>query len=108
MLKPNAWGLYDMLGNGFEVCLDAMNNDGSGTDVVDAYHGASVMDPVGPAGSTSYRRARRGGAIFDSTTSNYTKGMTYSSSRADTRANISYTVQYPATAFRFALPAVIP
>ena len=108
LLKPNAWGLYDMLGNGFEVCLDAMNNDTSGTDVVDFYHGADVTDPVGPAGSTSYRRARRGGSIFDSTTSNYTKGMTYSSSRADTRANISYTVLYPATAFRFALPAVIP
>ena len=108
LLKPNAWGLYDMLGNGFEVCLDAMNNDNSGTDVVDFYHGADVTDPVGPAGSASYRRARRGGGIFDSTTSNYAKGMTYNSSRADTRANISYTVLYPATAFRFALPAVIP
>ena len=108
LLKPNAWGLYDMLGNGFEVCLDAMNNDKTGTDNVDAYHGASVTDPVGPAGSASYRRARRGGSVFDSSTSNYGAGMTFTYSRADTRANISYTVQYPATAFRFALPAVIP
>ena len=108
LLKPNAWGLYDMLGNGFEVCLDAMNNDDSGTDVVDFYHGNSVTNPVGPAGSVSYRRARRGGGVFDSTTSNYTKGMAFNASRADNRVNISYTVQYPAIAYRLALPAVIP
>ena len=109
LLQPNAWGLYDMLGNGFEVCLDAMSNDQSGTDVVDPYHGASVTDPVGPlVTSATYRRARRGGSVFDSTTSNYMKEMKFSSSRTDSRANISYTVNYPSNAYRLALPAVIP
>ena len=99
-----------MLGNGFEVCLDAMNNTKNTDVMVDFYQGESVTDPKGPTTgvTSSYRRARRGGGVFDSTTSNYFKGLTFTYSRADTRANISYSVQYPATAYRFVLPAVIP
>ena len=108
LLKPNAWGLYDMLGNGFEVCLDAMLDTQSGVDEVDPYHGASVTDPVGPAGTSTYRRARRGGSVFSSVNATPYAGMTYNSSRADTRVNIAWGSGYPSTAFRFALPAVIP
>ena len=108
LLKSNAWGLYDMLGNGFEVCLDAMYNDNTGTDVVDFYHGESVTDPVGPAGNSTYRRARRGGSVFSSSNDSPFAGMDWKQSRADTRINIAYGSSYPNTAFRFALPAVIP
>jgi len=108
LLKPNAWGLYDMLGNGFEVCLDVMSNDNTGTDNVDAYHGASVTNPVGPDGTFTSRRVRRGGSVFASTSSGLTRPMNFESSRSDMRQAITGTAQYPSTAFRFALPAVIP
>lgn len=132
LLQPNAWGLYDMLGNGFEVCLDAMSDKSTDPYQIDPYDGGDVVDPVGPTAeqgaaaqaeggkgsdgkyvwpnyvTATGRRARRGGSVFDSTTSNYTRGMTYTASRADTRQNISYTVAYPSNAYRLALPAVIP
>jgi sulfatase modifying factor 1 len=47
---PNAWGLYDMLGNAAEWCLDW---DG-------AYPGGAISDPTGPATGTYH--VRRGGS----------------------------------------------
>ncbi|MBQ3289908.1 MAG: SUMF1/EgtB/PvdO family nonheme iron enzyme [Kiritimatiellae bacterium] len=136
LLKPNAWGLYDMLGNGFEVCLDVMSDKETDPYQIDPYKGEDVENPGGPtaeqgalaqteggtyidtAGKTQYtwpnyvtqsgRRARRGGSVFDSTSTKYHAAMTFTYSRSDMRKNISYTVQYPATAYRFVLPAVIP
>ena len=40
-LKPNAWGLYDMLGNTYEYCQDYF--------VVKPYDPAQAVDPKGPA-----------------------------------------------------------
>jgi formylglycine-generating enzyme required for sulfatase activity len=48
---PNDWGLYDMHGNVYELCLDWY----------DAYPNGSVTNPTGPASSPSANRVMRGG-----------------------------------------------
>lgn len=51
--RPNAWGLYDMLGNVWEVTADWK----------DEYPAQAVTDPQGP--KTGYYRVSRGGSWFD-------------------------------------------
>ncbi len=54
--KPNAWGLYDMLGNVWEWCSDWYNNFPGG------YNTGPVTDPRGPSVGT--HRIIRGGGWF--------------------------------------------
>ena len=56
LYQPNAWGLYDMLGNVQEWCRDWF---AEGVDQL-----GQVVEPVGPAGGTD-RRCLRGGSYLD-------------------------------------------
>ena len=53
---PNAWGLYDMQGNVYEMCLDVHANMTS----------AEAIDPVGPDASAASGRVQRGGSYSGS------------------------------------------
>jgi formylglycine-generating enzyme required for sulfatase activity len=61
LLKPNAYGLYDMHGNVAETCLDGW---GYGAQVSD---GGAVVEPIGPEadGGGAYRVIKGGGYKTD-------------------------------------------
>ena len=98
--KPNAWDLYDMLGNVEEHCLDweypSVAYEGIPSD------GAAMFDPVGPDAATNNRRMMRGGCYFAGG----------DLSRPCSRYRISTVNNYTSTAgalgFRVCCPAVIP
>ena len=56
--EPNAWGLYDTLGNLFEWCLDRLTDE---TAVGFQMSPDAVIDPLGV--ETGNYRVRRGGCM---------------------------------------------
>lgn len=111
LLLPNKWGLYDMLGNGSDVCLDGMGNNDAGTDQIDPYQGEPAEDPLGPLTGTSVgttgRHARRGGAVA-STSGSTTKATLYTTCGAHYRENLNYSAGYTHLGYRMTMPAIIP
>ena len=92
MLKPNAYGLYDMHGNVAEVCLDAW---ASGSD---SYYSNAAVEPTGlPAADGGTYRVVKGGAYSSA------KALCGTCMRATTPKASSYD---PDIGFRLVCPAV--
>jgi len=91
LLVPNGFGLYDMLGNVFELCLDVW---ATGTVASD---GSATTDPVGPSGTSASYRVIRGG---DVTTAKAwcSCSYRYAASGATTDSKVGFRVVCPAVA----------
>ena len=116
-LKPNAWGLYDMLGNVSEFCLDVLANPtteyggvayGRGP-AVDFYMGAEAIEPTGPTvGANGIAVRGQNRAIRGMNWSNNNNsGFIRCSARTTSGRYISST-GIEAKGFRVACPAKAP
>ena len=101
--KPNDWGLYDMCGNVWELCLDWLeSNIATATDTAGKpYNGRVNISPADPSlclsgnSAPSGYRVRRGGAWNTS----------YSSfCRLARRQNADWPQRYKDTGFRLVIP----
>ena len=86
--EPNAWGLYDTLGNLFEWCLDRLTDE---TAVGFQMSPDAVIDPLGA--ETGNYRVRRGGCMASNAVYN----------RASYRSASNYTSSAYTIGFRVAL-----
>lgn len=82
--KPNAWGLHDMHGNVWEICLDWVGD----------YPKGAVTDPVGP--KEGFYRAIRGGG----------RGLPAALCRSAVRGGLRPFVSYSNCGFRVAMSSL--
>ena len=111
LLQPNAFGLYDMQGNVWEMCLDAMTSTAGNES-----NGAEEIEPVGaykPANCDA-RHLIRGGCFGDAAWG-VRVGRRLSINNSSTTASANLDPAFDGainatanTGVRFACPAVIP
>ena len=105
--KPNAWGLYDMLGNVMEWCLDCYGNYNASSAVVPVVDPAvAVVNPVGieavASTTADNSRVRRGGDYgFNNNASTYCRAAAawYNYSVACSDRNLGVRLWCPGTVF---------
>ena len=98
--KPNAWGLYDMLGNVEELCLDR-----KGTTIDYNVDGTPIVDPTGPTATTGNRLRKGGGFLTGDSTD---KECAYWCRPGASRGGWSQGAANKCMGFRLWCPAVVP
>ena len=98
--KPNSWGLYDMLGNVEELCLDR-----KGTTIDYNVDGTPIVDPTGPTATTGNRLRKGGGFLTGDSTD---KECVYWCRPGASRGGWSQGAVNQCMGFRLWCPAVVP